>query len=217
MRNGNLIRLIGSVALVTAVVGILSVLLLSIHDVARATHPQVEHIGPFDIFGFADEKEFGLFDNKDFPPPVVKELEFINSTATNPGGGPRTLLVYFDYMDALGVKQFTPAVAHIIPGGATINVDTAHQLDFCPKQVSIHFETVNGSILDIEGDFVHTCVVLISIGGTTELLVSGSDAPSESGIAGWPGDSTLPIAAAAGGVLVALAGAGLFMRRRLVR
>jgi len=58
--------------------------------------------------------------------------------------------------------------------------------------------------------------VLVSttpIGGTTELLVGDSDASSEN--AGSTGDSTLPIAVAAGGLLIALAGGGLFMRRRL--
>lgn len=53
------------------------------------------------------------------------------------------------------------------------------------------------------------------VGGTTELLVDDSAAPAES--AGSTGDSTLPVAAAAGAVLVALAGAGLYVRRRLVR
>jgi len=53
-----------------------------------------------------------------------------------------------------------------------------------------------------------------SIGGTTELLVGDSARAEGSGAAG---DSRLPIAAATGGLLLALAGAGLFVRRRLVR
>ena len=55
----------------------------------------------------------------------------------------------------------------------------------------------------------------ISVGGTTELLVDDSAAPAES--AGSPGNATLPIAVAAGGLLLALAGGGLYLRRRLVR
>ncbi len=54
-----------------------------------------------------------------------------------------------------------------------------------------------------------------SIGGTTELLVGDPAARAEGSAS--TGDSTLPIAAATGGLLVALAGAGLFVRRRLVR
>ena len=53
------------------------------------------------------------------------------------------------------------------------------------------------------------------VGGTTDLLVDDSTAPAES--AGSPGNATLPIAAAAGGLLFALAGGGLYLRRRLVR
>ena len=53
------------------------------------------------------------------------------------------------------------------------------------------------------------------VGDTTHLLVDDSAAPAES--AGSPGDSTLPIAATAGGLLVALAGGGLYLRRRLMR
>lgn len=55
----------------------------------------------------------------------------------------------------------------------------------------------------------------VPIGGTTELLVNDSAAPSES--AGSTGYLTLPIAASAAGVLIALAGGGLYLRRRLVR
>ena len=53
------------------------------------------------------------------------------------------------------------------------------------------------------------------VGGTTELLVDDSAARAES--ADSFSNSTLPIAAAAGGVLIALAGGGLYIRRRLVR
>ena len=58
-----------------------------------------------------------------------------------------------------------------------------------------------------------------SVGGTTELLVHGSDASSAAGASGSEDDYVAPIVAAiaASGVLLALAGAGLFVRRRLVR
>ena len=52
------------------------------------------------------------------------------------------------------------------------------------------------------------------VGGTTELLTDDSAAPAES--TGSTGDYTLPIAAAAGGLLIALAGGGLYLRRRIV-
>lgn len=52
------------------------------------------------------------------------------------------------------------------------------------------------------------------VGGEVEILANGQ-APSETSSSA--GGSTLPIAAAIGGLLIALTGGGLFMRRRLAR
>ena len=53
------------------------------------------------------------------------------------------------------------------------------------------------------------------VGGTTDLIVDDSAAPASEST-GPTADVTLPIAAAAGGLLLALAGGGLYLRRRLV-
>jgi hypothetical protein len=174
-----------------------------------------EVIGPFGHDGPPPKADivFGPFPNAVLPPPSQKRLEF-KGTATNPNPA-QELIIEFEYVDNLGQTQVVkPNVNNIPQGAQNFPVSASMTLPFCPNQVSIHFNTSLGSILNIQGIFEHTCSK--PVGGTTELLVGASDDPtSVSEGSGSAGGTTLPITAAAGGALVALAAGGWYVRRRL--
>ena len=125
---------------------------------ASTAFAQIEVIDTFSIYGIEEERSFGPFDN-DIPPEPVEKLFKFEGVATNPHTQPRRLAIFFDYY--VGNQEMIinpPNEINTIPGNAVNHrVVAAMMLDFCPEQVSIHFETLDGSIEDITGAFTHTC------------------------------------------------------------
>lgn len=128
------------------------------------------------------------------------EIDFVEDGATG-----------VDLLDGIVVTGFS------LVGPEQIDVVVTPDADH-PENHVVGAVTTPSDVPGEADEIVTLFRVLVSVspvGGITELFVGDSDAPSAS--AGSSGDATLPIAAAAGGLLVALAGGGLFVRRRLVR
>ena len=132
---------------------------------AQVAWGQAEFIAPFSLFGFEDAQEFGPFFNEIPPNPDHKDFIF-KGMAENPGVEVRSLQINFDYIDPNGNSVIFEGDLNVLPGvlGPQLIAATA-RLEFCPEQVTIHFETINGSILDIQGTFTHTCVPVFIPGG----------------------------------------------------
>lgn len=105
------------------------------------------------------------FPNHVHLPPAVKVFQFIG-TARSLVTAPTTfdILVYFDYVDATGATILIPpppfgyhnvrpadGLPHHIEGGP-------YTLDFCPQQVSIHFEITSEVPIVFDGLYDHTCI-----------------------------------------------------------
>jgi hypothetical protein len=70
---------------------------------------------------------------------------------------PGDILFWFDWIDSTGQPQTSPQTP-LIPGP----VFEEWWIDFCPPQVSIHFELLSptaGPGYHIEGIFVHECLI----------------------------------------------------------
>lgn len=102
-----------------------------------------------------------------------------------------------------------PAGTRLFVGQVALN-----EGDFLTARAETNFVDSSYSALEATQVFGHEHQVT-KVGGTTELFVDGSAAPAES--AAPFGGTTLPIAAAALGALVALAVGGLYVRGRIVR
>ena len=96
------------------------------------------------------------------------------------------------------------------------------EFEFDPDPAGRGFTPVGGDVnlldsasYEHEIEILQQHVAPIPGGGTAELRVDDSAAPADG--SGSSGGSTLPLAAAAGGILFALAGGGLYFRRRIVR
>ena len=142
-------RAIG-IFLVLSAIGILN-------NSARA---QVEPIGPIDLFAPAAEAVFGPYDNVLAPPPAYKDFTFAGS-AENPAGGPtgqpRTLVIQFGW-NQNGAPVWGPPQSENWSHAGPHPLLIQWRLGFCPEKVYIRFATVEGSITDIQGDFVHECL-----------------------------------------------------------
>jgi hypothetical protein len=105
------------------------------------------------------------FPNHVHLPPAVKVFQFVGE-ARSLVTAPTTfdILVYFDYVDATGATILIPpppfgyhnvrpadGLPHHIEGGPYI-------LDFCPQQVSIHFEITSEVPIVFDGLYDHTCI-----------------------------------------------------------
>lgn len=139
------------------------------------------------------------FDDLRFQFPGAIDLDSMDDLVTGPATG----------VPAQVASGTVPAGARLFVGQLPLN-----EGDFLTARAEMSFVDSGYSSLEATEGFAHEHQVT-KVGGTAELLVGDSAAPAES--AGSTGNSTLPIAAAAGAVLVALAGTGLYVRRRLVR
>jgi hypothetical protein len=143
----------------TSSLAILFVVFITTLFVAQTAIAQIEQIGPFDLHGVLEDKAFGPYDNYIPPNPIWKEFTF-TGVATNPHGTqPRRLRIYFDYWKDGHEFELHPLNEdNNIPGGAVQQAVAADLiLNWCPDSVSIHFKTLDGSIVDISGYFEHTC------------------------------------------------------------
>jgi len=126
-------------------------------------------------------------------------------------------LIHFDDTELSALGFTSPFVLTSVKRGCYWN--PPHGIacfSFGGPQPAIFIEAIGtGSVAGETFSYICTNTARISpVGGTTELLTDDSATPAES--AGSSGDSTLPIAATAG-LLFALAGGGLLVRRRLGR
>lgn len=114
--------------------------------------------------------------------PAVVELYFQNHVHSQPSrkvfqfvGEARSLTVvpttfdiqvYFDYIDATGATVLIPpppfGYHNVLPtDGLTHHIEGGpYVLDFCPEQVSIHFEIMSEVPIQFQGLYDHTCVII---------------------------------------------------------
>jgi hypothetical protein len=93
-----------------------------------------------------------------------KELRFegIATVGGSPSGPlPATLWLQFDWLDPVLGVQYSPAWGFSVSYTPTLTpIDVSYTLPFCPSQVSLHFatDTPAGGVVNIAGDFTHTCI-----------------------------------------------------------
>lgn len=155
--------------------------------------------------------------DRDPPSTEIVSMELIGSVLSGPSDDFQ-VEVQLDEATELRTSE-VESIITMSGGSASVVVD----FDFIDGPATANGITIE-ALQDGDGEIEITAlrvviqadsIAQLPVGGTTELLVSGSDSPSEN--TGSSSDSMLPVAAAAGGLLIALASAGLFMRRRLVR
>ncbi len=127
--------------------------------VSSPSHAQIEAIPPTDVVVGQSVDLFFLNDLA--PEPNRKVLQFSGEAVNNTSVFAR-LDMQFDYVDAAGNTQFItlPNSPFAVPPGATAPIDGIHILDFCPEQVSLHFELVEGEVVTVAGDFAHNCITI---------------------------------------------------------
>ena len=133
---------------------------LTFFGLGNRAQAQTEPIGPITIVTGQPVDLF--FTNQLEPAPNLKVLQFSGEAINNAGIDAR-LDMQFDYVDMNGVTQFVslPNFPASIPAGGTpVPVDGVHILDFCPQEVSLHFDLIEGEAIDLSGDFGHHCVTI---------------------------------------------------------
>ncbi|TWU20080.1 PEP-CTERM sorting domain-containing protein [Bythopirellula polymerisocia] len=123
------------------------------------------------------------FPNIIHPPPHRKVMSFTGMAQAS--GQPRTAIlgIHFDYIDPnnpSGPPVVIPSpnfYMEAIPTGGgfvQINAGPVQLINFCPDQVSIHFENLTDFIeIEFYGTFNHTCVPIPEPSSMTLLLLCG--------------------------------------------
>ncbi len=128
--------------------------------VARAQVTSIEHINTITTWDHPSEEFFpNVFD-------LVhsKELRFegIATVGGSPSGPlPATLWLQFDWLDPVLGVQYSPAWGFAVSYTPTLTpIDISYTIPFCPSQVSVHFatDTPDGGVVNVAGDFTHTCI-----------------------------------------------------------
>ena len=133
---------------------------------------------------------------------------------TEQSGDPALADIFFDvFFEIEGTPFGTLHNTQALRVEAVIDQIPPFNVDMVGVNVPLALYDGNGVLVAQMTAAAHAVVPSSIVGGTAEILVGDSAAPAES--AGSAGDSTLPIAAAAGGLLIAMAGGGLYLRRRL--
>ncbi|MAT72552.1 MAG: hypothetical protein CMJ58_23890 [Planctomycetaceae bacterium] len=127
---------------------------------ARPVAAQIETVGPLSI---TQGQPVDLFYTNDLEPaPHRKVLQF-SGLADNPTSVDASLEMQFDYIDLNGITQFIslPNSPFTIPAGAVgAPIEGIHILDFCPEQVSLHFDLLEGEAINLSGEFAHNCITV---------------------------------------------------------
>ncbi|MFM8357859.1 MAG: hypothetical protein ACKOET_04825 [Verrucomicrobiota bacterium] len=113
----------------------------------------------------------------------LKLLTFVG-TATqefDPTGAPTppgTLIGFFDWRGTSGVDFLSPASFFSTAPNQPVPVEFSWVIDFCPSQVSLHFESPNGRYT-VSGTFTHECLPVPEASAVVPSLSLAA------GVAGW--------------------------------
>lgn len=122
-----------------------------------------------------------FFHNQVHPDPSYKVFQFVGN-ATSLTVAPTTfdILVYFDYIDSSGTSVLIPPAPfgyhNVLPAdGVTRHIEGGpYILDFCPAEVSIHFEINSEVPIQFDGLFDHTCIHIPEPGSGLLLILIGT-------------------------------------------
>jgi hypothetical protein len=113
-----------------------------------------------------DPPAFDFYFNNDVhDPPAVKVFQFVGEAASLVTV-PTTfdILIHFDYVDATGSRVLIPPAPfgyhNVLPADGQVHHIEAgpYILDFCPEEVSIHFEITSEVPIQFQGLYDHTCI-----------------------------------------------------------
>jgi hypothetical protein len=138
--------------------------LLSIVDRAWADQDPI----PLITWTPGDPPVFEFFFSNDIhAEPSVKVFQFVGEAKSLlPAPTTFDIQVYFDYTDATGGTVLIPpppfGYHNVLPAdGALHHIEGGpYILDFCPQQVSIHFEIASEVPIQFQGLYDHTCVII---------------------------------------------------------
>ncbi len=115
-----------------------------------------DFIGPISLVS-GESAAFGPFPNPLPLFPEHKDLWFEGIVSTSEAMG-CVLAISFDYVIYPDEPVLLPVNSIIlIPPGVTWEIFSAIQFEFCPDEVSVHFEVYEGVAYDIIGELNHIC------------------------------------------------------------
>ncbi len=150
--------------------GVATLAVLALLGIGNSTQAQIDPVGPLAV---ASGTPVDLYFLNEIPPGgQIKVFDFLGE-ALNQTSTTLLLEVAYDYVDAAGNTVLINPGGNVIaiPPGGPWPVDPGpYTLNFCPQEVSLHFQLRDIGEILLQGQYGHICLVPEPSGAISALV-----------------------------------------------